>query len=295
MSQKKRQINPLALAATLFVPATFSNLDEIVSQKKFPTLRSVVLDLEDGIKEEDLNSALENLKLFLKSFTLGDVYLFVRPRDPKILKELLSFEGIEKVDGFVLPKFGIENMQEYLHLLEEQPFYLMPSIEGRELFEFELLLEVCTHLRAFAHKILLVRFGLEDMLHQLGMQRDAQYSVFDYSVTSFLVGRFLAFVKTQGFEVSGGVYPYFQDKKGFLQDLQRDMKEGLISKTIIHPNQIEWYNECNRVTKEELETARITLQKSDGVSGFKGKMIEHKTMSHSALKIVQRAELFGVR
>lgn len=58
-------------------------------------------------------------------------------------------------------------------------------------------------------KILLVRFGLEDMLKQLKMKRSCEDSVFDFSAIFYVLGSFIATFKSIGFRVSGGVYPCF--------------------------------------------------------------------------------------
>jgi citrate lyase beta subunit len=231
----------------------------------------------------------------LLNFEKTELLVFIRPRNSKSLEEILKYENIEKIDGFILPKFSLQNARDYLALLEDTNFLIMPSIEGKELFESTKLLELKDILAQYSHKIILIRFGLEDMLRQLKMRRKCEDSIFDVSVTSSILGNFLAIFKSAGFEVSGGVYPCFEDKEGFARDVLRDLKEGLFSKTIIHPSQIEIINDLYKVDKDEYEEARKITTLNAEVGAKNGKMLESKTMSPYAEYILKRADTYGIK
>ena len=64
----KKQFTPWDLGATLYMPATRSDLVEVVLDGKIPGLRSLVVCLEDAVSEHDVPLALQNLSLFLQSF-----------------------------------------------------------------------------------------------------------------------------------------------------------------------------------------------------------------------------------
>lgn len=285
----------IKLGGTLFIPATHKNLEDILSEKKYKNLRSIAIDIEDSVADTDVKKALACIKNILLDFEKTQLLVFIRPRNFHTLEEILMYENIEKIDGFILPKFSLQNAKSYLGLLEDTDFFLMPSIEGRELFESSKLLELKDILLKYSHKIILIRFGLEDMLRQLKMRRKCEDSVFDVSVTSSILGNFLAVFKSAGFEVSGGVYPCFENKEGFMRDVLRDLKEGLFSKTIIHPSQIEIVNEVYQVDKDEYEEAKkiTTLHTEVGVKN--GKMLESKTMSPYAEYILKRADTYGIK
>ena len=282
------------LGATLFVPSTHKNLKQILKKEKYPNLKSIVIDTEDGINENDLCIAKEIIKEILKKHKKNRLLVFIRPNNPKTLKELLSYENIDKVDGFVLPKFSLDNLHEYLDLLKSTKHYFMPSIEGRELFDSDDLKKLRDMFLEYKERIILIRFGLEDMLRQLGMKRSCEYSLFDYAVCSSVIGNFLAIFKSKGFAVSGGVYPYFRDKDGFIKDVKRDLKEGLFSKTVIHPSQIDLVHELYKVTRDEYKEAKSILESFSGVINLDGKMGEIKTMSPHSKEIIKRAEVYGV-
>ncbi len=290
-----KKINYLELGGTLFIPATHKNLKSIVSGEKYSNLKSILIDTEDGISQESLATSLEIIKNLLKKYTKKELFVFIRPRNIQVLKELLAFENIQEIDGFILPKFSLLNAEEYLNLLKDTPFSIMPSIEGRELFNQASLHKLKDILLTNAEKIVLVRYGLEDMLRQLSMRRSCNESIFDFSATASVIGAFIAIFKSAGFGVSGGVYPCFSDKKGFVKDVKRDLKEGVFSKTIIHPNQIETVNELYKVTQKEFDEALEICRRSEAVYTQDEKMVEGVTMRPYSQNIVLRAEIYGIR
>jgi len=281
------------LGGTLFIPATHKNLIAVVEGKKYPNLKSVVVDCEDSIIDERLDDALDSIKKMLIFFEKSGCLVFIRPKNYEILEKILEFESINKIDGFVLPKFSLTNGKEYLNLMGDR-YSFMPSIEGEELFNQQKLLELKEMLVPYKEQIIIIRFGLEDMLRQLGMMRGCDESVFDVSSTSFVLGNFIATFKSAGFGVSGGVYPYFQNLDGYKKDILRDMREGLFTKTIIHPNQIAMIDELYKVSEDELKRAKEILKSDEAVFNQDGKMAEVVTMSPYAKNILKRAEIYGV-
>jgi len=284
----------IELGATLFIPAIHRNLEAVVCDDKYPALKSVLIDTEDGIKSESLDIALESIEKLLKIYEKKKLAVFIRPRNIEVLEKILKIENIDKVDGFILPKFSLKNAQNYFDLLKDNDFLIMPSIEGKELFNQNSLNELRDILLRNAENILLVRFGLEDMLRQLKMKRSCSDSIFDFSATSYVLGGFISIFKSAGFAVSGGVYPCFKDDEGFLKDIKRDLKEGLFSKTIIHPHQIKLTNEHYKVTQEELREALEISNSNKAVFNQNDKMAEVLTMKGQVEEVILRAEVYGV-
>jgi citrate lyase beta subunit len=287
-------IKSIELGATLFVPATHKDLNAIVCHSKYPHLKSLLIDTEDGVSEESKDEALQNIALLLKIYEPKELLVFLRPTNISVLKEMLELEGIEKVTGFILPKFSLSNAEEYLKIFETLEFALMPSIEGSELFEPLKLHKLKELLLPIKGKIIVVRFGLEDMLKSLKMRRSCEHSPFDISATSVVLGNFIATFKSVGFEVSGGVYPCYKDVDGFIKDVKRDLQEGLMSKTIIHPNQIELTHEQYRVSREEFENALEICASQKAVFAQNSNMAEVVTMKPYSQEIVLRGEVYGL-
>ena len=283
------------LGATLFIPASHKNLEAILLDSKYKGLKSLLIDTEDGLDEKDYESSLGTIAKLLPELIEQKLYIFIRPRDTQTLKTLLSFKDIEKIDGFILPKFSLTNAKEYLKLLENSEHCIMPSIEGSELFHQQELLELRDLLLTNKQKIVLVRFGLEDMLRQLGLRRSCEESVFDFAAINATLGNFIALFKSAGFAVSGGVYPCFDDLSGFVKDVKRDMREGLFSKTIIHPKQIDIVNTLYQVTKEEFDEAQKIINSNENIFSLNAKMAERTTMLPYSLEILKRAKVYGLR
>lgn len=289
------KIDFIKLGGTLFVPASHQKLGDIVTRKVFKNLKSLVIDFEDGLRASALDESMVSLGENLLTLTEDKPYIFLRARDEKHLEELLKLKDIVKIDGFVLAKFSLKNAQNYLSVLENRDFVIMPSIEGKELFNQGDLLKLRDILLTHKEKIVLVRFGLEDMLRQLSMKRSCENSIFDFCAPNSVLGTFIAIFKSSGFAISGGVYPCFKDEDGFKKDVKRDLKEGLFSKTIIHPNQIEIINELYKVTREEFEEASAICQSKDVVFNLNDEMAEKITMNPHSEIILKRAKNYGIQ
>lgn len=290
----RKSIHYAELGATLFVPAIHKNISQIISGDKYPNLKSVVIDTEDGIADELVDEALVILRKLVIKHKRKKLLVFIRPKNVDVLKDILTYENIEAVDGFVLPKFSLANADAYLELIKETKHYFMPSIEGVELFNPKRLRELKDKLNVYRDKIILVRFGLEDMLRQLSMKRGCEDSIFDFAVSASILGSFLCIFKSAGFGISGGVYPCFSNMDGFKKDVKRDLKEGLFSKTIIHPSQIDALHEIYRVSQKEFDEAKKILENEVSIINLNGSMGEGRTMSPYAKLIQIRAKIYGI-
>jgi citrate lyase beta subunit len=290
-----RKLDYIELGGTLFSPATKKNLLEILQRKKYPTLKSILIDLEDGLGERSYEMGKEALQTLLEKFQPNDLLVFVRPKNPASLQEILAMKNSEKIDGFVLPKFSLKNFAQYFSHVEKTPYYLMPSIEDKELFSEAQLQQLREKLLPYKEQILTLRIGCEDMLRQLQIQRKAKKTLFDLHVTTHILATVVKVFKPYGFNISGCVYPYFQDVEGFIADAAKELEEGFFSKTIIHPNQIEPLNELYKITQQEQQNAQELLYSLDAVFNQNGKMAEVTTQAPFAKFLLRRADVYGIR
>jgi len=286
-----KKIEAAALGGTLFVPATHKHLEAIASGEKFPRLRSAVFDTEDGISEAELDDALRQIEALLPRLQPGGPLRFVRPRNPQVLSRLFKMRGIEGVDGFVLPKFGPENARSYLEQIGTHRF--MPSIEGKALFDAAGLAQLRDLLLPYQEQIILIRFGAEDLLRQLGLRREPDRSLYDLCGPSQAIGNVITAFKPYGFDIAAPVYRFFKDVEGFESELRRDLAEGLISKTIIHPDQIEPVERCYRVSEAQYQEAQRLLREAAAVYAEAGAMAERTTQTPWARNLAVRAVLYG--
>jgi len=293
----REYIHTLELGGTLFVPASHKNLENILSGEKYPELRSVVIDFEDGLASADRKKALNNLDTILRSLQETKLLRFIRPQNHQMLKAFLQRDHIEKIDGFILPKFSLTNTDAYLSLIQHststiQHLKFMPSIEGKELFDTQQLQKLREVLLPYQKHIICLRFGAQDMLRQLGLRQHG--SIYDMLVPTQLIANLITVFKPYGFEISAPVYPDFSDAEGFQKEVHYELQNGLISKTIIHPIQIKLINKTYQVTKEELEQAKQIRSKRDGVLNLEGQMGEITTLQTWAEATLRRKDLYGI-
>ncbi len=293
-SRTQRMLDPMALGATLFIPATHKNLPAILKQEKYPHLRSCVIDTEDGLHVKHEADVLTQLCELLGAYEPNSLYVFLRPRNIEWLETMLTCKALKHIDGFVLPKFSLENAERYLHALHGYDGAFMPSVEGRELFDATLLRALKEKLAPYKARIPLVRFGAEDMLRQLGIRRESAFSLYELSATSQVIANMLHVFKPDGYEVCAPVYPFYDDIEGFAREIRRDLAEGLLSKTIIHPSQIEAFERAYRVDEKTLQSARRLVTFEGAVFGDGGDMAEKATRQPWVEKILRRAEIYGV-
>jgi len=293
----REHIHAVELGGTLFVPASHKNLEAILSGEKYPDLRSVVIDFEDGLAGKERKQALTYLETVLKSLKETKLLRFVRPQNKGMLKEFLQKENIEKIDGFILPKFGLDNANDYLKIIQNQKISIknlkiMPSIEGSELFDTQELQQLRKILTPYKEQIICIRFGAQDMLRQLGLRQ--QSSIYEMLAPKEVIANLIITFKPFGFDISAPVYPDFSDEEGFKEEVSFELQNGLISKTIIHPSQISLLNTLYQVTDRELTLAKTLLSKSDGVLNLEGAMGEIKTQSRWAETLLLRETYYRI-
>jgi len=287
-------IRPAELGGTLFIPATHPQLSAVARGGKYPYLRSLVIDAEDGVDASRRDDAVRNVRALLPALQPGALLRFLRPDSPEMLTAFLAMQGIRNVDGFILPKFGLRNFDDWITPLRDTGFSFMPSIEGAELFYAQDLHTIAELLRPFRRRIPAVRFGLEDMLRQLGMVRDCDMSLYGLVAPAQAIAALISAFKPQGFNVSGGVYKCYKNDAGFLEEVCEDLRQGLFGKTLIHPRQAELIEQAYKVTPEQQARAEAILQTSHAVSAHEGIMLEKPTQLPWAKMILERARIYGV-
>jgi len=289
---RTKPIHAIELGGTLFVPASHKNLEKILSGEKYPELRSVVIDFEDGLESAERPQAFENIQIILNNLQENKLLRFIRPENSTMLKALLLDPSIEKIDGFILPKFGLENANTYLSIFSPfSSWKIMPSIEGKELFDTQKLQQLREILLPHQKQIICIRFGAQDMLRQLGLRQEG--SLYNMLVPSQVIANIISTFKPYGFEISAPVFPNFSDEKSFENEIAYELQNGLISKTIIHPNQVQTLNKLYKVSDRELNIAQNILEKKDGVVNLSGTMGERKTQSDWAKSIIKRINSYG--
>lgn len=295
-----QQMDALELGATLYVPATRADLFEIVSGRRHPALRSAVLCLEDSISPGDVPRALTNLARLL--LRLADTppnsahpAVFVRPRDETMLAHVLGFDGIDRIQGFVIPKATAESLPAYLRSLASDEHLLMPTLETREVFDQLELRRLRDQLLSIEHRILAIRIGGNDLLQSIGARRSLVRTAYQGPLGSTIAALVTAFAPF-GFALSAPVFEHFDNPALLREEVDSDIEHGLYTKTAIHPAQIDIIQNGYRVGAAELAEARAIIGGGKGgVFALNGSMCEPATHHRWAAAIVKRASIYGIK
>lgn len=292
-------MDALELGATLYVPAVRHDLFDIVSGGRHSNLRSSVVCLEDSIRTGDAPLALTNLAQLLHRLA-GEPGarrppVFVRPRDASMLAHILGLEGIEAVKGFVIPKATADSLPAYLRSLASDEHLLMPTLETREVFDPAELRRLRDQLLSIEHRILAIRIGGNDLLQNIGTRRSHVRSVYQGPLGGTIAVLVTAFAPF-GFSLSAPVFEHFDNPDLLREEVEHDIEHGLLTKTAIHPAQIDIIQAAYRVGAHELAEARAILAgDKGGVFALNGSMCEPATHARWAGTIVKRARIFGVK
>jgi citrate lyase beta subunit len=280
------------------MPAIRRDLTAHANGEKLPFLRSMIFCTEDAVRLDQLEEALQNLGEALPLFRPTQALRFIRVRNPQVMSEVLRMPGIKNVDGFVLPKANRKNIGRYLELLSKNDgFLLMPTLEDADVFipsemvKFRNLL-FKSDVRG---RILSLRIGGSDLLHQLGVRRSPRRSVYDTALggaIAMLSGIFIP----HGFNLSAPVFEGLAFPKVLAEEVERDLLHGLFGKTAVHPDQIAQIEKAYRVESKDFEMATLMLEQSaPAVFRMHDTMCEAATHRHWARSILDRARIYGVK
>lgn len=288
-------MSAVELGATLYVPANNPAMREIV-MGSIPDLRSVVLCLEDSVRDDHADEALALVAALLRSFAASPpvVSVHIRPRNFAMFCQLLRLEGIDRVDGFVLPKVTTQTLPTWLSALMHDNHRIMPTIEGEEAFDRQALARLCDQLRPYAERVAAVRIGGNDILGLLGIRRSRVRTAYDGplgSVIRDIAGTFIP----AGFAVAAPVFEHFSEPEVLRREVEQDIEHGLLTKTAIHPAQVALIHSVYRPDYLEMTEARAILDReAPAVFGSNGSMCEPATHARWAGMVVRRAQIYGV-
>ena len=293
-----RKLSPIQLGGSLYIPATHKNVYAVCNENKYTRLRSCIIDTEDAIGVDELDIALENISSMLKDYEPNGLCVFIRPRNPEILKELLKIENIGLIDGFSLPKFSTEVMREYAQILamSGKEFYIMPVLESLDIFSKEKLEEIRSFLLSSHLSVLSLRLGGEDMMNYLGLKRKCEDNIYELVGPSRVIADVLNTFKPYGFNISATVFNCIHQAKLYEKNVLEDLRQGLIGKTIIHPNQIEAINQAYKVSLADYEMAiKMLDEDTHAIIIQDGQMGEKFAHTSWAKIILERHRFYGLK
>ena len=267
------------VGALLYCPANAhtSIADSLVGQR-FPTPFSLAFCLEDTVSadsvaeaERILQNTLERISAASRQHTFFLPPIFVRVRSPQQLLRLAEtyapYAGI--LAGFILPKFFLDNCGPYVAAIrsisQTASYVYMPIFESAAMIppaaRQTALAEIREQLDTVSGSILNVRVGGNDLSHAFGLRRPVDRTIYDLRPVADIL---IDIVTTFGdrYVVSGPVWEYYSGEgwdTGLRRELEMDLLNGFIGKTVIHPNQIPVVNEMLRVSVRDYADARAVL------------------------------------
>lgn len=312
-------INPIEIGASLYVPAINANIIKIGLREKIPDLRSLIIDTEDSILEDQIEFSMQNIQKFLNvlkeekgkqsisNFNNQNTFKkfnFIRIRSEKYLKDkknsFLKLKNIQEIDGFVIPKSNLINIEYVLKTLKEEGMDLsiMPVFEDTNITSSEMF-EIKELLKQNKKYITSLRVGATDILSNFNLRRTCNTTIYEFPIVSSFIVKLVRIFKPENFNITGPVYECFSNQKEVSELLEKetklDLMNGLFGKTIIHPIQLKIVEDNYRVSKEDLNIANELLNPySNAVFNMYGKMNEKATHTNWAKKIVERSLIYGV-
>lgn len=288
-------ISHLRLGASLYVPAIRDDLVAVANGERYIGLKSVILCTEDSIRPGQVDVALKNLRDCLPRISDHRPLVFLRPRNLDVLAQILEIRGVERIDGFVLPKATEDSVAAYARIVPRR-FLLMPTIETREAFDPISVagLRAAISAEGVRERVLALRVGGNDLLQLLGIRRLPGRTVYDTALGPVIASLVAAF-RPFGFPLTAPVFDDFGDMATLNEEVSRDLEHGMVAKTAIHPHQVSLIERHYRVPEQDLEMAwRILDSDAPAVFQVDGVMCEPATHAEWARSIVERADVYGV-
>ncbi|MGZ4955922.1 MAG: HpcH/HpaI aldolase/citrate lyase family protein [Methylobacter sp.] len=298
MNTAPKSISPWCLGASLYMPAHRLDLMDCANGEKLETVRSMIFCTEDAVSHAELNSSLRHLGLCLQGFRdTPNRFRFIRARNPEILARLLDLPDIEKIDGFVLPKFNETNFHAYFDQLQDTSFKVMPTLETRDVFDVGAMNELRRGLlqHDIFSRILMLRIGGNDLMNLLGIRRPRNMTLYETPLGHAIAQLVMVF-KPYGFSLAAPVFEYLEDAVTLQKEIQLDLAHGLIGKTAIHPSQVPVIEAMYGVNNEDYEMA-LALNQSASPAVFRmhGAMCEVETHKQWGRDIIDRRQRYGDR
>lgn len=296
--------SPWNLGATLYMPATRSDIPAVIMHGQIPGLRSLVICLEDAVSESDLPSALHNLEQLLRELNQALQtnekadwpLVFIRPRHTEMGKWLTEHFDLSAIDGFVLPKFTLSSLPVWWEIMGDTHLCLMPTLETEEVFDVVQMRELATALVEHpCHKrIIALRIGGNDLMNVVSLRRPRHLTLYD-SPMGYVIKMLVSVFAPRNFALTAPVCEHIDDHAVMAKELALDMAHGLVGKTAIHPGQIDIIERALMVTPGEHSDALRILNSTQAVFKSQGAMCEPATHRRWAAGILERARIYGLQ
>jgi citrate lyase beta subunit len=322
----KNKLIHYSVGALMYCPANNKSVKNKITSNAFGDKYSLAFCLEDTIndnKVEEAESILVDTIQYIYDCSVKGVdfhlpKIFIRVRRPDQISNLMKRFGDARkiITGFNTPKFDMSNIDAYIDEVEfinieygstDKKYYIMPILESHEMISlqtrYDFLYSIKAKLDSIEDLVLNIRVGGNDLSHVFGLRRHSFETVYDIKpVADILIDILTVF--SQDYVVSGAVWEYYNGENwdlGLAEEVRKDITAGFIGKTVIHPKQIDVFNNACKVLKEDYEDAKAILDWSMNAdsmvrgSNLNSRMNEYKTHYNWARKVLFLAEYYGVK
>lgn len=297
-SMTQNPVSPWHIGAPLYMPANRRDILDCANGEKNPLLRSMIFCTEDAVSRSDVDSCIRHLSMCLQGFKdTPKRFRFIRARNPDILARLLDLPGIEKINGFVLPKFDVRIHQAYFDQLKGTQFKVLPTLETKDVFDQQAMIELRQALlqEDIFSRIFMLRIGGNDLMNLLGIRRPRSFTLYETPLGS-VISQLVTTFKPYGFSMSAPVFEYLDDTATLQKEIQLDLAHGLAGKTAIHPLQVPFIESCYKVDAEDYDMAlSIIDNESPAVFKMHNAMCEVATHQGWAENIINRFICYGIQ
>ncbi|WP_279145830.1 HpcH/HpaI aldolase/citrate lyase family protein [Photobacterium carnosum] len=292
--------SPFALGATLYMPATRDDIVAAATGRKIPSLKSMVICLEDAVADSDVEFALNNLQLITKELAQkksmsSKPLVFIRPRNTEMAKYIVANYDLSGVNGFVFPKFTLDSLEDWAQITSDTHLIWMPTLETRDVFDASEMQKLATALSIHPMKdrIIALRIGGNDLMSVIGVRRSRTATIYQGPL-SYVIKMLTCTFGALGFSLTSPVFELIEKPELLQEEIEQDLIHGLVGKTAIHPTQIEYIQNAWMVDHAEYEDALRIINSTKAVYQHAGAMCEPATHRQWAKNILERSKLFGI-
>ena len=290
----------MSLGATMYVPILHPAIRDIVLGQKYPNLKSVVLCLEDALHVSDIDRGLHLLARLLDELEgsapgPGQPWLFVRPRNLDMARVICGLRGIGRVDGLVIPKIAITQVEGWWQLAGDADMRLMPTLECAWVLDPGALSAFASVLDAQArHRLIALRVGGNDLLATMQLRRVRGETIYDGPL-AWALSQIMCQLGSRGYPLTAPVFDVLDDFATLARECARDAAFGFVGKTAVHPDQIDVIHRGFAACRDDVALAQQTLNPAaNAVSRAAGMMLEPATHRGWAKRILTRAAVYGI-
>jgi citrate lyase beta subunit len=228
----------MALGASLYMPGTRPTICRDIVRNRDAGSTSMVLCLEDAIRDSDVPAAEANIVAQLQEFAELDTdapLLFIRVRNPEQVVQLTKElgEAARNLAGFVLPKFTAITGGAFIDALLEaselagRHLYAMPVLESPDVLHLEFrrgsLLAIRELLEQHREHVLAIRVGATDLCGLYGLRRERELTIWDIAVVRDALADIVnVFARGGSYVVTGAVWEYFSGGERIFKPMVRE-------------------------------------------------------------------------